>query len=563
MWSMEKRLPPHFDQYPQMRYHVICTTISFREIIATRSFPSDKDINLIDLNSSLNTDFLFKNISQKISPHEIIPTLIEKQIIVEISPTKYKLTKIGTILRTIGIKHGPKMIELHKNTRVNEISKLSLTFLAFCTNRLPLRFLEGSTKAINKNTMILSEIGALSQRDSAKAYLKLTERRRRALDGDPDIVTEIGKQLAQHLCSISGFHTFNAPPISQELKSHHKTKIFSFFKEYIKYFDKPLQNPAIIIYNNYVPSLTQGSDIQMPWTYEIIHQIKNALESTGIKCSVLEIPSREPDISEYISKTTQNSEIIIAIIPFSLGVSTQFFNSFHHITDKKYLVTIYDLGMDVIETDSLFVDYHDLDNVCKKIQNNLSSTKIVYLITSPSDNLKIPICSKKVGIISGLPVRGERTRLPAGEVYVAPQEAEVEGSILLRKGTYIPNIGKLTTDLTLRVEGGKILIPNPKHIIERRFSEILNLYPELSNIAELGIGVNPNVLDIRDNTSLISIKSGMVHLGIGINTIIGGSIPSPQNRYSLIPILRPTLKLEKNNGELMDLIINGELLLKG
>lgn len=111
--------------------------------------------------------------------------------------------------------------------------------------------------------------------------------------------------------------------------------------------------------------------------------------------------------------------------------------------------------------------------------------------------------------------------LPCGEIYIAPVEEKTNGSIFFEH-LELEEMGSFK-DVTMKVENGHIVDLNCQE-----FNEFLKEIPEGGDIvAELGIGMNPNVDRMKENPGLDENAIGTFHIGIGMNHLFGGKNKCP------------------------------------
>jgi leucyl aminopeptidase (aminopeptidase T) len=117
--------------------------------------------------------------------------------------------------------------------------------------------------------------------------------------------------------------------------------------------------------------------------------------------------------------------------------------------------------------------------------------------------------------------------LPAGEAFVTPLEGTAEGQLVAPAGWY-PN---LTQDMTLRIKKGQVVDLKGGGTVGDEFCRLLeldrddSLHEARRNLAELGVGTNPNARKPDNILEAEKIK-GTVHLAVGDNIHIGGQVES-------------------------------------
>lgn len=111
--------------------------------------------------------------------------------------------------------------------------------------------------------------------------------------------------------------------------------------------------------------------------------------------------------------------------------------------------------------------------------------------------------------------------LPCGEIYIAPVEEKTNGTIFFE--TFAIEDEGVYNNITLTVENGKVIGSNCDD-----FNAMLKELPEGSDIvAELGIGMNPNVTANEGDSHLDEDALGSFHIAIGMNNLFGGKNECP------------------------------------
>jgi len=110
---------------------------------------------------------------------------------------------------------------------------------------------------------------------------------------------------------------------------------------------------------------------------------------------------------------------------------------------------------------------------------------------------------------------------PCGEIYIAPLEDKTFGSIFFETFS-VEGVG-VFKNVTLKAEAGRVVSSDCDE-----FNEFMKTLPEGGSIvAELGIGMNPNVDCIEGYSALDEIAAGTLHIAIGMNNLIGGTNECP------------------------------------
>jgi leucyl aminopeptidase (aminopeptidase T) len=145
---------------------------------------------------------------------------------------------------------------------------------------------------------------------------------------------------------------------------------------------------------------------------------------------------------------------------------------------------------------------------------------------------------------------GKWGNLPAGEAYVIPLEGTGEGTLVAPAG-WFPD---LTEDMVFTIEKGLVVELAGGGTVGDKFRQLLNLssddpvYLSRRNLAELGVGTNPNARR-PDNVLEAEKIKGTVHVAIGDNIHMGGTVEADLHEDFTQPGV--------------DLILDGQPLIKG
>jgi len=145
--------------------------------------------------------------------------------------------------------------------------------------------------------------------------------------------------------------------------------------------------------------------------------------------------------------------------------------------------------------------------------------------------------------------KGSWGNLPAGEAYIAPLEGTAQGQLVVPAGWY-PG---LRENMTLHFRDGLVCALEGGGAVGESFLELLKPgddqepYRSRRNLAELGIGTNPNA-SYPENVLEAEKIRGTVHLAVGDNAHIGGTVSVDLHEDFVLP--RP------------DLLLDGEIVMR-
>ncbi len=171
-----------------------------------------------------------------------------------------------------------------------------------------------------------------------------------------------------------------------------------------------------------------------------------------------------------------------------------------------------------------------LDRQQEKIQKLLQSTQEVHITSSGGTDLRLRVDQRPVWV--------DTDSIPYGEVYVAPHEESANGLAVINKAFYR---GKMVENFRFTFSAGRVVdakAPNPGDTLA--WQEVMAASNgDKDVIAELGIGVNPGVVEPIGNISLDEKIGGSVHIAVGMNDRFGGKNKS--NLHQDFVILKPTV----------------------
>jgi leucyl aminopeptidase (aminopeptidase T) len=197
------------------------------------------------------------------------------------------------------------------------------------------------------------------------------------------------------------------------------------------------------------------------------------------------------------------------------------------------------------------VDYQQVAAEGQSIAGWLTAAQEAVVRTPEGTDMRFSLAGRQGENDHGLYTEeGSWGNLPAGEAYIAPLEGTAEGQIVVPAGWY----PELREDMTLRFRDGLVYALEGGGAVGENFLELLKLgderepYRSRRNLAELGIGTNPNASH-PDNVLEAEKIRGTLHLAIGDNAHMGGTVSVDLHEDFVLP--HP------------DLYLDGEILMRG
>ena len=159
---------------------------------------------------------------------------------------------------------------------------------------------------------------------------------------------------------------------------------------------------------------------------------------------------------------------------------------------------------------ALDVDYDRLREECVKKAESLRCDRL-RIRSGENCELTMDISGREWNIDVG------EGAFPCGEIYIAPSEEKTNGNVYFPKFV-LEGIG-VFGDVTITVENGSVVDSNCE-----AFNEFLSGQEDGARIVgELGIGMNPAVVNTGAGASLDEDALGTFHIGLGMNVMFGGT----------------------------------------
>ena len=161
-------------------------------------------------------------------------------------------------------------------------------------------------------------------------------------------------------------------------------------------------------------------------------------------------------------------------------------------------------------TQALDVDYDRLRKECVKKAESLRYERL-RIRSGENCELTMDISGREWNIDAG------EGAFPCGEIYIAPLEKKTNGRVYFPKFV-LEGIG-VFDNVFVTVENGSVVDSNCE-----AFNEFLSAQENGARIVgELGIGMNPAVVNSGAGASLDEDALGTFHIGLGMNVMFGGT----------------------------------------
>ncbi|HLD43230.1 MAG TPA: hypothetical protein VJB08_04565 [Candidatus Nanoarchaeia archaeon] len=240
------------------------------------------------------------------------------------------------------------------------------------------------------------------------------------------------------------------------------------------------------------------------------------------------------DVIKALEALPSNSLVVVNISD-RLGSMGRLGKSFRSYCKAQHLPFISMPSLGYLDTQqvphllaAIDIDYKALSQKHDSVKADMDSANTIRITTDAGTDAVFDvegvISRKADGLYGGSRLGGN---LPAGEVYLAPRNAEgrivVDASSRNRHSTRLtgdePIVLEIRNGSVVRVSGGK-----NAEILERSllWAEKQAVYPDrVRRVAELGIGLNPRA-KVIGSTILDEKAAGTAHIAIGSNHWFGG-----------------------------------------
>jgi leucyl aminopeptidase (aminopeptidase T) len=189
-------------------------------------------------------------------------------------------------------------------------------------------------------------------------------------------------------------------------------------------------------------------------------------------------------------------------------------------------------------------DYREIEKETKKIADLITKANEAKITSPGGTEITFRLKDRKGMVDAGIfTEKGAWGNLPSGEAYCAPVEGTASGKLVVEPNWYPDLKEKMTlvfkNGYVTEIVGGGKIGDEYRGLLD--FSKKGEPYTSRRNLAELGIGTNPNAK--RPDNILESEKiKGTVHLAIGDNSHMGGKVSADLHQDFIIP--KPTWMLD-------------------
>ena len=251
---------------------------------------------------------------------------------------------------------------------------------------------------------------------------------------------------------------------------------------------------------------------------EVARLIEGALRELSDEVLVLRMKPRKMHGEEpprVVAEAMRHADVVLA--PTSKSLS--------HTSARKRaceagarVATLPGITLEMLTSGGMLADYHEVRRLAEEVAEKLSKAERIRIKTARGTDFEAGLKGRKALADTGiLTKKGDFGNLPAGEAFIAPVEGESEG-VLVFDGSF-GILGKLAEPLRIRIAEGKAVEVEGD---EGRISTLFQRYANASNVAEIGIGVNPRA-QVMGNVLEDEKAFRTIHVAFGDNHTFGGN----------------------------------------
>jgi aminopeptidase len=222
------------------------------------------------------------------------------------------------------------------------------------------------------------------------------------------------------------------------------------------------------------------------------------------------------EIPVPVADAMKNSDVVIAPTTFSLTHTQARINA---CKAGARVASMPGITEKMMATGGMTADYNKVSKIAIRLNEKLENAKRIRVVTDSGTDITFDLEGCKWFMDTGICHEpGCSSNLPAGELYIAPKDAN---GIFLVDGS-MSGFGILDSPLEFKVEKRYVTGINGKHA--GKLNSILDkVGGKARNIAEFGIGINPEA-KLIGNVLEDEKVGGTVHIALGDNSTFGGDV---------------------------------------
>lgn len=250
------------------------------------------------------------------------------------------------------------------------------------------------------------------------------------------------------------------------------------------------------------------------------------------------IDGEEP--TSIVAQAMQGAEVIFMPVSKSLAHTTAVRAA---LAKGARVLSMTAFTEDLMIHGGIEVDFSKQKPICEKVAGILTQGKMVKLTSLAGSNITMSIEGRSGNAHACVITPGKFSAVPNIEANISPVEGTSEGTIVADASIPYMGIGLLAEPIRFsvnkgavnKIEGGSQAIYLEKILAEQND-------PNVYNIAQLAIGLNPMIPNVTGVMLNDEGAFGTVHIGIGTSSNIGGVVKASAH-FDLV-MCKPTLEID-------------------
>jgi 2,5-dihydroxypyridine 5,6-dioxygenase len=288
----------------------------------------------------------------------------------------------------------------------------------------------------------------------------------------------------------------------------------------------------------------------------VAHAIAAAARERGAETIITIIEQRAADSTEPpgpVAESMKAADVIFSPVTRSITHTRAVKEA---VAAGARAIVLTAVTEDMMVHGGLEADFSQVKETCKAVGQRMSGARDVRITSREGTDLRFRVEGRRVNVMPCVVEPEQFSPAPTAEVNFSPIEGTANGVIVADASIPYLGIGLLKKPIRFlvkdgfirEIEGGE---PEQVEKLKRAWEEQGD--PNVYNVAEMGIGMNPSCRftgDMLEDEGVL----GAIHIGTGTNLALGGNIKT-KSHYDLI-MAKPTLEID---GRL--LLEHGELRL--
>jgi leucyl aminopeptidase (aminopeptidase T) len=276
----------------------------------------------------------------------------------------------------------------------------------------------------------------------------------------------------------------------------------------------------------------------------IAQAIAAATRECGAEPVIAIIDQRALDSAEppkAVAEAMKASDVIFSAVSISI-THTRAAND--AIAAGSRMIALSAFTEEMLVSGGIDADFAQVRVACKAVGGRMAAARIAHVTSREGTDLTFSMEGRRINVMPGIVERGELSPVPNAEVNVSPIEGSANGVIVIDASIPYLGIGLLKKPIRLTVRNGFIVAidgGDPEQAGRLKEAWERQQDPNVYNIAEMGIGMNPKCrfigVMLEDEGVL-----GSIHIGTGTSITLGGTVKA-RSHYDLI-MRKPTLSLD-------------------